>query len=130
MKYAYVCTIEDDEGKYFVQFPDLENVFTEGDTLEQAIEMAEDALPLMLCDMEDNNEVIPPASSINDIKSKTDKVLSVIKADTLEYRERMDNRAIKKTLSIPKWLDTLALKRKINFSKVLQKALMKECNVK
>ena len=126
MKYTYVCTIEDDDGKFFVQFPDLENVFTEGDTMEQAMELAADVLPMMLCGMEDKKEVIPIATPIGKVKAENGQALAVVCADTVEYRKRYSNKAVPRTLSLPQWMDTKAREMNLSLSSILQNALLKE----
>lgn len=137
MKYVYPAIFHLDmtdenypNGVYLIDFPDLEGCYTSGETLEEAFEMAEDALNLMLLDMEERKIPVPAPSFINKIKTEDpNDIVTLVKADTLAYRKMYDNKAIKKTLSIPRWLDTLAHEHGINFSNVLQKALMKELNV-
>ena len=80
----------------------------------------------MLWDMEEKQDVIPAASETSAIKCKKNEIVNLIPADTMEYRRLYDNKAVKKTLSIPKWLDTLAQRKNVNFSNVLQKGLMRE----
>ena len=115
MKYAYPAIFrEESDGLYSVEFPDLEGCFTSGETLPDAIEMAEDALCLMLYDMEEDGETIPAPSNPKDI---------VVSDDTLEYRKLYNNKSVKKTLTIPAWLNTMAERADLNFSSVLQDAL-------
>ncbi len=115
------------QGIYLVTFPDIPNCFTQGETLTEACEMAQDALNLMLVTMEDEAAPIPTASFINDIqKPSAQDIVTLINADTLAYRKHYSKKAVKKTLSIPQWLDTLAQQNNINFSNVLQNALMQE----
>ena len=129
MKYAYTCTIEDDEGFFWVKFPDLPGCQTEGETLEEALELAEDALNLMLWDMEEDNETIPPATPFNKIPIADGQVKAVIRADTIEYRKACSDKTIQKTVTLPEWLDTMARKKNINFSNFFQNALMKELDI-
>ena len=76
--------------------------------------------------MEEKQDVIPVASETSTIKCKKNETVNLVPADTMEYRRLYDNKAVKKTLSIPKWLDTLAQRKNVNFSNVLQKGLMRE----
>ncbi len=126
MKYVYpaIFTMEDDN--YNVSVPDLPGCYTFGTSIAKAIEMARDAISLWLCDAEDNDELIPAASNLQDIDIKSDSFVNLIDVDTTEYRRENDNRAIKKTLSIPSWLNAKAEKAGINFSQTLQKALKQE----
>lgn len=125
MKYAYpaIFTFDKGENCYYVNFPDIENCFTDGKDLPEAIEMGEDALSLMLCQMEDDGAAIPVPTDIKTIKTKPNETLSFVFADTTEYRRIIDNKAVKKTLSIPGWLNVMAEKKGVNFSAVLQNAL-------
>lgn len=124
--YPAVFTLED--GIYSVVFPDIE-IATSGDTLVEAVEMAKDALCLTLYDMEERGESIPESSDITSLKVSEGSFASLIECDTMEYRRYFSNKAVKKTLSIPAWLNTMAEKEDINFSAVLQKALKAELNL-
>ncbi len=82
-------------------FSDIPGCFTSGADLQEAYENAEDALCLMLYDMEECGEKIPQASRPADIKTKGDAFVSIVPCDTLDYRRQYDNKAGKKTLTIP-----------------------------
>ena len=124
MKYAYPAVFrQESDGLYSVEFPDLEGCFTSGETLPDAIEMAEDALCLMLYDMEEDGEPIPAPSNPKDIAVSDDALVSLVGCDTLEYRKLYNNKSVKKTLTIPAWLNTMAERAELNFSSVLQDAL-------
>ena len=94
--------------------------------MQEAYENAEDALCLMLYDMEECGEKIPQASRPADIKTKGDAFVSIVPCDTLDYRRQYDNKAVKKTLTIPSWLNTMAEREGINFSATLQDALKQQ----
>lgn len=128
MKYVYpVIFEEDEEGDYNVTVPDIPGTFTCGDDMADAIYMAEDVIAMMLADYEDEKKTIPVSSKIEDIK--TDGIVSLVVADTDEWRKLVDNRAVKKTLSIPSWLNAKAEKAGLNFSQVLQEALCSKLGV-
>ena len=131
MKYAYpaIFTFDKEDKIYYVRFPDIENCFTDGKTLAEALEMGEDALTLMLCQMEDDKAQIPVPSNCSAIKSKSNETVSLVFADTTEYRRQNDSKAVKKTLTIPNWLNIMAERKGVNFSAVLQKALKEELGV-
>lgn len=122
-KYAYPAIFTQENEGYSVSFPDIEGCFTCGATLPEAIEMAEDALNLMLYDHEEDGDPIPAPSDLKAVQSATDEIVSLVRCDTTEYRKYFDNRAVKKTLTIPNWLNTLAERAGVNFSAVLQDAL-------
>ena len=128
MKYVYPVIFEEaEEGGYNVTVPDIPGTFTCGDDMADAIYMAEDVIAMMLADYEDEKKTIPVPSKIEDIK--TDGIVSLVVADTDEWRKLVDNRAVKKTLSIPSWLNAKAEKAGLNFSQVLQEALCSKLGV-
>lgn len=129
-KYIYPAVFTPEaEGGYSVTFPDIEGCFTCGNDLEEALSMAKDALSLMLVDIEDEKGDIPKASEINSLKMKKNEFASLIFADTMVYRQTLNNTAVKKTLSIPAWLNQAATAAGINFSQVLQDALRAQLNM-
>ena len=73
------------QGGYCVSFPDIENIFTEGDDLKHAMEMAEDVLSLMLYGRERDGEEIPTPSKIGDIKAKPDDIVNLVTCDTRSH---------------------------------------------
>ena len=129
-KYAYPAIFTRESAGYSVEFPDIEGCFTSGEDLPDAMEMAEDALCLMLYDHEEDGEPIPPASDVKAIQAKTAEIVSLIRCDTVAYRRLYDSKAVKKTLTIPNWLNTLSEKAGINFSSTLQEALMAKLDIR
>lgn len=87
-KYTYpaIFTLEED-GTYSIIFPDLEGCYTCGDNLEDGIEMAEDALALILYDYETDRRVIPVASTLENISISENSFVNLITCDTLTYRK-------------------------------------------
>ena len=124
-KYAYpaVFTLEED-GTYSIIFPDLEGCYTCGDSLEDGIEMAEDALALTLDGYEKEGREIPKASVPTAITVSENEFVNFIACDTMAYRKMYNNKAVKKTLTIPEWLNEAATSMGLNFSQVLQEALI------
>lgn len=129
MKYVYPAVFTKDGDGYTVNFPDIDGCFTEGNSLNEALEMAQDVLNLMLMTMEDEGIPISPASDIHAISPGEDQIVSLVGADTTEYRKLYGTQAVKKTLSIPAWLNTMAEKNGVNFSFILQKALKTELGI-
>ena len=125
-KYLFPAKLSDDDGRVMVEFPDIPNCFTEGDSLVEALELAEDALCMILCDMEDKALPILKPSDMKDIACADGEVVAVIKADVLAYRKRVNSKAVKKTLTIPAWLNEVAERNKVNYSQILQEALMQK----
>lgn len=126
MKYVYPVIFEPEDGMYNVTFPDLPSCYTCGDDLADAMYMAEDVLGGWLSRAEEKGETIPPASDLAGVACPDGCTLSLVLADTEAYRRAHSEKAVKKTLSIPSWLNEAAEARSINFSQVLQKALRNE----
>jgi len=122
MKYVYPAIFTPlPVGEYDVRIPDLPGGITCGKDLADAIEMAEDAISMWLCDAEDNQESIPAPSEKLTVSHP--QFINLVVADTDKYRRENDNRAVKKTLSIPSWLNAQSEKAGVNFSQILQDAL-------
>ena len=111
---------------YTVMFPDLLGCVTEGDTLKEAVEMAEDALGIYLYSLSEDGEEFPEASNPADIKCEKGEFTDLVVWDEEEYLKRTDNKAVKKTLTIPSWLNYKAEEKQLNFSQILQRALREE----
>ena len=126
MKYAYTAVFTPEEnGLFSVCFPDLQGCYTSGDDMPDAIYMAQDVLNLTLYDLEQDKKPIPKASKPQDIKVTGEQFTSVIAIDTDTYRRFYENKSVKKTLTIPMWLNERAEQANVNFSGVLQDALKK-----
>jgi len=124
MKYTYPALFtKEKEGNYSVIFPDLEGCYTTGDDLTDALYMAEDVLALTLYSYESKQKQIPAPSLPSDFKIDDNSFVNYIACDTLEYQKMYNNKAVKKTLTIPEWLNEIALSADVNFSQVLQEAL-------
>lgn len=130
-KYAYpaIFTLEQD-GCYSISFPDLEGCHTCGDNLADGIEMAADALALILYGYEKESKEIPAPSEPASISLNENEFVNFIACDTLQYRKIYNNKAIKKTLTIPEWLNEAACAKGLNFSQVLQEALLQKVQPK
>lgn len=128
-QYSAVFHPEPEAGGYSVFFPDLPGCYTQGDTLDEAISMAEDALGLYLYTLKADKKAFPPATNPADIETSGRDFTTLITWDEAAYLRRVDNRSVKKTLTIPAWMDTLARERNINFSQLLQNAIRRECGI-
>lgn len=143
MKQVYptfiVNTNDGSEHPFLVCVPDME-IFTEGDTFADAIEMARDAIGLAGISMEDNKEEIPVPSvqedAIKKIKQDTEVIdfskgiLTYVDVDFSEYRKKVDTKTVRRNVALPSWLNYEAEHAGINVSRVLQEALMNVLNVK
>lgn len=107
---------------YLVDIPDF-GVTTEGKDLAEAIYMARDALSLVAVDMQDDGKPLPESTAVKDVSVEDGQIVSLVDADLDAYRSRLNNRAVRKNVSIPEWMATLAEKQGISLSQTLQDAL-------
>lgn len=114
----------DGSGGYVVEFPDLPGCVTEGKSLEEAIEMGIDAASGWILGELEDGEKIPNASKYEDMKSSDGVIVNMMLLDIDAYNEKYGEKAIRKNLTIPAWLNSFAEKNNINFSKILQDALL------
>ena len=122
MKYVYPAIFTPvSDTVYDVCIPDLPGCRTCGNSLPEAIEMAEDAMAMWLADSENNKEDIPAPSA--SLEAVPPAFVNLIVADTDKWRRANDSRAVKKTLSIPNWLNTQAERANAPFSQILQEGL-------
>lgn len=112
-----------------VEFPDLPGCLTCGYTTEEAIKMSKEALALHIFGMEEDNENIPDATPVNKLKLDTNEAPILIEVYMPMYRDALENQSVKKTLTVPRWLNSLAEENNINFSQVLQGALKDKLNI-
>jgi predicted RNase H-like HicB family nuclease len=124
LTYPAIFTLEDNE--YWVEFVDLKGCFSDGKTLAEAMENAKEAMGLFL---EDLTEYPECTTDIKSIKLEENQIISFVSVDLEEHKRKYENKSVKKTLSIPAWLNTIAEKENVNFSQILQKALMETLNV-
>ena len=117
-KFAYPAVFMKEEGGYFVKFPDIQPCYTEGATLEEAVIMAKDVLESRIEVALERGESLPDPSDIDSVNG--DRVMLIV-GDVENIKSQ--TRFVKKTLSIPRWLNNAAEQQHINFSGVLQEAL-------
>jgi len=122
VKEAYPVVITKENDGYFASIPDF-NIDTQGTSVVNAIAMARDAIGLMGIDLEDDGKEIPKPNSVK-VQVGENYTVTLVDVDFTEYYRKVDNRAVKKNCTIPYWLNVEAEKSGINFSKVLQEALM------
>ena len=126
--YFYPAIFQVEEDGYSVFVPDIPGCMTQGDTMEEALAMVQEAIGLML---EDATPADYPAASLpQDLVLEKDQFALMVPFDKLAYDKKYNAKAVKKTLSVPKWLDTLATEHNVNFSNILQNALMHELGVR
>lgn len=121
---AYPALFHCEDNGYWVEFPDLDGCLSQGDSIADAISNAADALGGYLFSIMNRNIEIPEPSAIHDLDVQKPDFASIIVVDLESYIKR--TRAVKKTLTIPEWLNEAAEARHINFSSVLQQALINQ----
>ena len=118
MEYVYPAIFRDDgDDGHTVMFPDLPGCMTQGCGLPNAIHMAEKALAQWLAYLTDKETVLPTASAIGSITVEAGEFVNLIRV------ELKDSRAVRRTVSIPKWMDIRAAEARLSLSRVLQDAL-------
>ncbi|WP_036608766.1 type II toxin-antitoxin system HicB family antitoxin [Oribacterium sp. P6A1] len=128
MKLVYTAIFDpNDDGSYTVTVPDLPGCITEGSNLAEAIDMAVDAASgWILGELEEGNN-IPAATPFFDVRiTESNCFKSVISLDMDAYAEKYSTKTVRKNITIPAWLNTYGEKNNINFSRVLQDALLKQ----
>lgn len=124
MKYIYTAIFSiGDDGKVYARVPDLPGCISTGKDLQDAINQISDAAAGWLVVAEDEGLPIYEATSQKDIPHAENDELTFIQIDTISYRTLTDTRAVRKNVSLPAWMATLAEKQGINCSQILQEAL-------
>jgi len=130
MRYTFTAIFTAEKTNlYAVSFPDLPGCVTSGDSVGNALYMAEDVLCLWLFDKESDGKEIPAATNPESILIPNGSFTSLVAVDTDDYRRFYENKAVKKTLTIPSWINEKAEAANINFSQTLQKALIAELHL-
>lgn len=127
MRLTYpACFYPDEErkGAYAVVVPDLPGCVSGGDTLAEAMVMGMDAASGWVLDELEDGKPAPPASPLESITPEPGGFVSMLVLDMDSYAEKYGEKAVRKNLTIPAWLNTFAEKNHINFSQVLQDSLM------
>jgi len=127
MLFIYPAVFHKENNSYWVEFPDLEGCQTYGDTLNETMEYAQEALAVYLLTLLEQNLSLVQPSDISSILYGSDSFVTLVTCDINQYKEI---KAVKKTLTIPAWLNERALAMNINFSQVLQEALLAKIQAK
>lgn len=114
---------------FLVYVPDFD-INTEGSDMADAIFMARDAIAMAGCFKEDQGEALPAPSEIKSVKAEPGETVTLVDVDFELYRKKNDNRAVRKNVTIPSWLNMEAEKAGVNFSAILQNALKQQLGLK
>lgn len=118
------------EGGFWVSFPDFPECLTQGDDMQDAYEMAADALGLAIVSREEEHEPLPTPSAPDAVSADADSFCVIVEFDLLSYRRKHNSKSVRKTLTIPEWLNEAATAVNINFSQVLQDALIQKLDAR
>ena len=121
---AVFYPFSDGSGGYGVEFPDLPGCVTEGKNLEDAFENATDAASGWVLDELEEGNTVPKSSDYDSVEKREGGQVSMVLLDMDAYAEQYGEKAVRKNVTIPAWLNSYAEKQKINFSQVLQEALL------
>jgi predicted RNase H-like HicB family nuclease len=127
MKRTYPIVIENTGEKHLlVRVPDFDRM-TQGNNITDAIDMAQDLICMLGMDYQDKGLPLPEPSPISSIQPKfAGAILTLVNVDIEKYRKNNDNRAVRKNVTIPGWLNAAAEDAGLNFSAVLQEGLREE----
>ena len=128
-KYIYPAVFDYAEDGISIEFPDLPGCFSCADTDEEALLMAEEVLGLYMENLESDGETIPEPTVLKDLLVNGNQKTVLISVWMPLVRKAINNKSIKKSVTIPQWLDMMAREQDINFSYVLQEALKRELNI-
>lgn len=112
-----------DDDSYTVTFPDLPGCITEGSDLDNALYMAQDAMSVWMEYTIEHKEPVPASSSLPDVHCDTGEFVNLIRADV------KDTKAVRRTVSLPKWLDDRASETGLSLSRILQDALKERLSI-
>ncbi|HZK54255.1 MAG TPA: type II toxin-antitoxin system HicB family antitoxin [Desulfosporosinus sp.] len=122
-RYIFPAIFDYAEDGISIEFPDLPGCLPCAHSDESALKNAQEAMALHLFSMEKDCEEITEATPVPRLHPKSNQAIVLIDVWMPAFRDQMENKAIKKTLTIPKWLNDLAEQKNVNFSHVLQSAL-------
>ena len=127
MLFVYPAIFHEEEGSYWVEFPDLPGCQTYGDDINSTVKCAQEALAGYLLTVLSEERKLPIPSHIQEISQVENGFITLVSCDINQYK---DSKAVKKTLTIPSWLNDLAIERNFNFSQILQEALLSRLQLK
>ncbi len=135
MKYVYPVIFTQTKSSVLIEVSDMD-ILTEGTDLENAIDMARDAIGLKGIAMQDDGEEIPKPSKLEELHVENGTfadegkgIISLVDIDFDVYRRKVDNRTVRRNVTLPNWLNQEAEEANLNVSRVLQDALMQKLNV-
>ena len=127
--YAFPSFFYFDADGISIEFPDLPGCLPCAHSQEEAFRNAKEALGLHLYGMEQDGDTIPEPTPVSGLTPDKNGVVVMVEVFMPAIRDRLNNRSVNRTVTIPAWLNAAALERNINFSQVLQDALKQQINL-
>ncbi len=127
--YIFPAIFSKDECGFSIEFPDLPGCFSCADNMELALKRAKEAMQLHLYGMEKDGDEIPEPTPIFEINTESNEKAMLIEAWMPTFREQMNQQTIKRKIKLPKWLDEMARREKVNLSAFLEESLKKYLGV-
>lgn len=127
--YVFPAIFDYAEDGISIEFPDLPGCLPCAKTTEEAIKNAKEAMALHLWGMEKDGDPIPEPTPVDKIQVRENQAVMLIEVYMPLYREAIENQSVKKTLTIPQWLNKLAEEKNVNFSQLLQSALKEHLGI-
>lgn len=124
MTIIYPAIFHKEENSYWTEFPDLSSCQSFGDNIKETLDNSLKALEGYAITLLEEGKALPKPTDIKSIKTDSDSFVTLIEADLSPYFNK--SKAVKKTLTIPSWLNDAATEKNINFSKTLQDALLEK----
>lgn len=122
--YSYIAILEYADDGISISFPDLPGCLSCAYSTEEALKNAKEALGLHIWGLEQDDEPLPEPTQINKIQLPVNSVPLLVEVFMPPVRERINNRSVNRTVTLPAWLNAAALAKDVNFSKILQDALI------
>ena len=127
MLIIYPAIIHFEDGAYWSEFPDLKGCFSSGDTIEEIIVNSQESLTVHTEVLLEKGTALPTPTNIKDIHVEKDSFTTLISVDLSKFLNRA--KTVKKTLTIPSWLNDIAMRENVNFSGILQNALIEQLHL-
>lgn len=127
-KLIYPCVVRKEDDIYFANFPDFNACFTDAESIDELFANTKEVLNGVIFTMLKNKMDLPAAGE--NIKLEEGEFLILVESPVGVIKDRINNMAVKKTLTLPAWMNEMAMEHNVNFSQVLQEGLKRELNIK
>lgn len=127
-KLIYPCVVRNEDDIYYANFPDFNACFTDAESLVELFVNTKEVLNAVIFTMLKNKISLPEASE--NIKLSDGEFIILVESPVGAIKDKLDNMAVKKTLTVPAWINEMAMEQNINFSQVLQEGLKRELQIK